>query len=288
MLTSHHVVVAITVPLLAYRVCEELYQIPGVEVLGPVSTAEDALALASCCTSPLILCDDNLVQALAPHVSAIGAQLVRMRLDALQAPEFVRLGTPELDLRVPTWSGQLRSYLAVDQVTAPASVVRDRRQNAGKALGRLLGTGGNAGTVAHDPETGLPTSATFGTAVAGLPQIGTPTAILFVDLTPVIVRAGKEPAWLAEAGKRLRRMLRQGDLVFRLDRALYAVLAPCPRPDRVPALRDRLRWMLCGSEFIAPEHIVMGDAYWTAAEAPTQVATAAWQSLQLQRARFAT
>lgn len=281
---AHEVVVAITVPMISYRVCEELYQMLDVGVLGPVATADDALTLARCCAAPIVVCDALLAQALAPHLPALGGRLIRVRLEAQPTSDGERRGPPSIDLTLPTWTGRLRALICNPDPPSSSLDERERRQRAAGYLGALLEEGGAEGDPAPcDVETGLPTAAAFGAATRNLARLGEPTLLLFVDLSAVVAGGTKDGAWLAEAGKRLRHMLRQGDLVFRLDQALYAILAPCPRAEDVPMLRERLRWMLCGADFIAPDTIRTGDAYWTGTTAPTQAASIAWHALQSTR-----
>jgi hypothetical protein len=281
---AQEVVVAITIPLLAYRVCEELYQMPDVGVLGPVTTAEEALVLARCCVAPILVSDALMAQALAPHLTSLGGRQIRVRLQDGAAHEDDRRGPPSINLALPTWTARLRALVCEELPSAPMADDHERRQRAAGYLGALLDEGvARDHPAARDAETDLPTGAAFGVATANLAQVGEPTLLLFVDLSAVVASGAKQRAWLAEAGKRLRHMLRQGDLVFRLDVALYAILAPCPRPEYAPVLRQRLRWMLCGADFIAPECILTGDAYWTGETTPAQTASTAWHALQHAR-----
>jgi hypothetical protein len=289
------------VPLLAYRVYEELNQVSNLEILGPVETADAALQLARCGHSPIVICDDALAGPLLPTLALMGCRVIRISTE-IEPVAAGRYDMAVIRVQIPTWPDQLRALIRLPVPQAPILEARaepwtaflpavslpERRQHSMRQLSTLRDADWqHVATEEHDPETGLPGGATFSIALDGLPRVGVPTLVLFIDLATAVDKGSTDRTWVVEAGKRLRQTLRRDDLVFRLDPTLYAVLAVCLRNIYVPALRERVRWMLCGTDFIAPEHIVIGDAYWTGGRTANQVVTAAWQELQLSRMRVA-
>ena len=285
MLPADQVVIAVAVPLLGYRVLEELLKLPGLDVYGPVRTVDRALMFGRRAGTTLYICDDQLTSALIQEYPTWNGFIIR--ITAEETPQVPLHGPVVATLSIydAGWDAQLRQLIGVEVLTEDPSTMhgrpeRRRGQQIAVPLNHTLLTP-SSGIIMPplDSSTSLPGAAAFDEALRRLPAVHDPTYVLFVDVSEAAPPYRPAQRWFDQAGMKMRAAVRIGDLIFRLDKVLYALVAACGTEIGAQSLSTRLRWVVCGTDLVDPAHLVFAGSIWQPGTPVDMLLAEAWQVL---------
>jgi hypothetical protein len=260
-----NVALVLSQPLLVMMVQEVLNQCQEVEVRLTTHTVADLAALERRAVVQVIICEPLAAEEIRGLLSPDQRLVILARGGTSEA----RPGELVLDLAGPNWSTTLAALVRAPlaQRAAPAERRRFAVPSSHRQLVAWLQQ--QHTETAETPESGLGSAAACQWALSVLPQLGQPTALIFLGMQRMARQAG-EAAPLLQA---LRASLRTEDAIFCIDDLTVAILTPTPD---VPSLLTRLSWRLWPSD---PAALATGYAVWKPGEVVEEVIATAWTRL---------
>jgi hypothetical protein len=291
-------VIVTAIPLLGYRIREAAVRIPGLVVVGPVRTAEEALEQSRHDGATLYLCDEPSTHHLVKHWPTWMGWIIRITENYEPAEPAREPVLVTLSLHDPLWQTLLQRLLAAASMTtagedavpdqpnalvaAQPHVRLERRVAPDKRLAAILPVRQRDMRMRlNDPDAALLDAHTFDAVVHLLPSLGIPAYMLFVDITGAPPPLRPVQRWYDQAGLKLRGSLRADDLVFRLDTSLFAALAACSTEDNGVTIATRLRWIISQPEGVRVDRIVHSGALWRPGDPVNELVPRAWEQALL-------
>lgn len=260
--------IVVAMPLLDFQIREHLRACGGVEIALVATHTDELLEFLRWEPLDVIVCEEMLLQEVRPLVPH-SILLIQLRRNGRPIDKTVPI--PTLDLRQPTWGAALME-LVKQRRQPPMRMERRRSHNGAPYFALVAAASKRVDPAAVDPESGLPSIPAFQMALAALPAEGKPTVLVFVNLQRVAAEGGYVPEILA----RMRSVLREHDLMFRIDQMHAALLLPWDVPDVAPGLLARM------SQTLWPPHptaLVAGYASWRAGTPVDACAQQAWTAM---------
>ena len=260
--------IVVTMPLLDFQIREHLRECGGVEIVLNATHTDELLEFLRWEPLDVIVCEEVLLQEIRPLVPQ-SILLIQLRRNG--RPIDGTSPIPTLDLRQPNWGGGLTAL--VRQRLQPPVRPERRRSSAGVPYFGAVAAAGRMGeSTSTDVESGLPTAEAFQLALAALPAEGKPAVLIFASLQRLAAEGGYVPEILA----RMRTVLREHDLMFRLDQLHVALLLPWDMPGVAPNALARMAQVLWPPH---PTALVAGYAGWQVGTSVDACVQQAWTAM---------